>query len=258
MRWRALSLHRDAPCRVDSRWRAATVLARCRRPGPTPRSRCSSHHLGGRATVRHTQVAGSETALGRGAACWTLAGSAWQSWCGSWRKGPRYDARRRWVFLSLVKFDRGALHERDGERVRSSLARTSFPAFHSRSTCTPPRARRPVTRLVGQALGSAGSRCTVYSSPSRTRWPCSSNSAIAAVPPKLPSIWSGGCAQNRLGRAPAAARARGRAQVQGLVGRRLAGQPRGEQQDRQQAHGAHHAIWWRLLASRLVLAGLGI
>ena len=48
-------------------------------------------------------------------------------------------------------------------------------------------------RLACQAFGKAGSNS---SSPSPL---CNSISAMPAVPPKLPSIWNGGCASNMFG-----------------------------------------------------------
>ena len=71
------------------------------------------------------------------------------------------------------------------------VALASLPSFHAMSTANPPRARKPLTLPVGQAFGSAGSNSI---SPA---WLCSSISAMPAVPPKLPSIWNGGCERRR-------------------------------------------------------------
>jgi hypothetical protein len=62
-------------------------------------------------------------------------------------------------------------------------------------TVTPPRARRPRTRPARQALGRAGSS-SITGAPSLTRCDWTSISAIAAVVPKFPSIWNGGCAHS--------------------------------------------------------------
>src|SRR5271157_6562763 len=67
------------------------------------------------------------------------------------------------------------------------VAEDSVPSFHARSTSKPPRARRPFTEPVGQALGRAGSR---WISPSAA-WLWRSISAIPAGKAKLPSIWNG-------------------------------------------------------------------
>ena len=64
------------------------------------------------------------------------------------------------------------------------------PPFHATSTSKPPRARSPVTDPAGHALGNAGRNSI---SP---LWLCTSISAIAAAPPKFPSIWNGGWASN--------------------------------------------------------------
>jgi len=64
-------------------------------------------------------------------------------------------------------------------RNRTSVAR---PPCHAMSISSAPRTRRPVTRPLGHARGSAGSSAI---SPA---WLCTSISAIAAVAPKLPSI----------------------------------------------------------------------
>jgi len=63
-----------------------------------------------------------------------------------------------------------------------TVARSSAPFFHVRSISNPPRALKPVTRPSGHAAGSAGRRRISPASH------CNSISAIADVPPKLPSI----------------------------------------------------------------------
>jgi hypothetical protein len=62
------------------------------------------------------------------------------------------------------------------------------------STSKPPRARKPFDLPVRPGRGSAGS--STISPPCD----CSSISAMAAVAPKLPSIWNGGCASSMLDR----------------------------------------------------------
>jgi hypothetical protein len=72
---------------------------------------------------------------------------------------------------------------RSGPPSSDRTATRSMPPFvHARSTSNPPRARRPVTRPFGHADGNAGSSRISPASH------CTSISAIAAAPPKLPSI----------------------------------------------------------------------
>ena len=87
------------------------------------------------------------------------------------------------------------LTSRGAEDVRRW--RTTLPSFQAMPTMTLPRALRPLTEPSGHAFGSAGSSSI---SPA-CDW--SSISAMPAQPPKLPSIWKGGCAQKRLGNHPA-------------------------------------------------------
>lgn len=67
---------------------------------------------------------------------------------------------------------------------------------HAISTVIAPRAIRPCTEPRFH-FGDTAGRIT-----SSSPWLCSSISAIPAVNPRFPSIWNGGCAQNRFGYTP--------------------------------------------------------
>ena len=68
----------------------------------------------------------------------------------------------------------------------------SLPFSHCIPTSKPPLARSPLTLPVVHSGGSAGSRF------SSSAWLCSKHSAIAANPPKFPSIWNGGGEFNKI------------------------------------------------------------
>ena len=74
-----------------------------------------------------------------------------------------------------------------------STTRVALPRAHVMSTPTAPRARRPVTLPAGSAAAApAGSR-------SRRRGSAAASRRCRRSPPKLPSIWNGGCVSNRFG-----------------------------------------------------------
>lgn len=77
-----------------------------------------------------------------------------------------------------------------------TVTSVGLPPLHFMSTEAPPRTLKPCRLPSVHYEGRAGSRLM------KPSWLCTSISAMPDVPPQLPSIWKGGCEQNRLGNVP--------------------------------------------------------
>ena len=126
--------------------------------------------------------------------CLFMVGSTRDAIALTWR-AKSAAPRAAWPRASSVTVRSAAAVAQCGARMRRAAQRSRVGRMwaQSMSSSKPPRARTPCSAPCGQAVGSAGSR---WISPPQD---CTSISRMPAAPPKLPSIWNGGCASNMLG-----------------------------------------------------------
>ena len=120
-----------------------------------------------------------------------LRGDEATGWSLAWKVNQwarLLDGERAFQLLSrlLTFVDTGSTNYRGGGGVYANLF-DAHPPFQIDGNFG---ATAGIVEMLAQSHAGSSSM--------RPRWLCSSISAMPAAPPKLPSIWKGGCASNRL------------------------------------------------------------